>query len=239
MKKITSILLVLVMAFSLASCTGEEVAQEKQVPKITTIEQLEEIISKDVTDTNAKLVADQETLVANVDTYEKYETNINKVQDFYNQIIKETNDITIRMREYSIIYVEIVMSSDMSYKDKDKAIDDMYDLICDDAFEDIYDGICDDLMEDMYSAFYSGVVEDGYDYVPYKKWSDVLSQAYDMYSDCSSEVYDIWSDASSDIYEFWSDVSSAMWDGDEAEIEDEIKKLKGDIDKLKNPEKAA
>lgn len=237
MKRIISFLIVFTMVLSMASCTGETTQQEDKMLSITTIEQLEETITKDITDTQTALTTEYESLVTEIDTYEKYEKNIDKVQAFYNKILDESNKLSIRMREYSTIYVEIVMASDMQYKEKEKAIEDMYDLICDDASDDIYDAICDDLMGDMFDAFYDGVVSDGYDYAPYKKWSDVLSDSYDMWSDCSSDVYDIWSDLQSDIYDFWSDVSDAMWDGDEEEVDKEVEAFKADIEEMKNPEK--
>ena len=233
MKKVIVFVLAAVMLFSLASCGGETVSNGEKKVSVNTIEELEETVEKDVTDTVDGLRAEYDQLIAEIDTYDKYVENIAKVNEFYDRINEENRAISIRMREYSITYTELVLKSGSSNSDKYDAIEDLYDCIYDDACGDIYDGIYDDLMGDMYDAIYDGVVEGGYDYAPYKEWSDTSSEAYKIWSDSLSDIYDEWSDALSDIYDFWSDVSGDLWDGDTDKVNEEITKFREDIDKLK------
>lgn len=233
MKKIIGFILAAVMICSMAACGGETVSNGEGKVTVDTIEELEGIVEKDVTDTVNGLRAEYDQLITEIDTYDKYVKNIKEVNEFYNRINEENRAICIRMREYSITYTELVLKSSDSNSDKYDAIGDLYDCIYDDACGDIYDGIYDDLMGDMYDSLYDGVVSDGYDHVPYKEWSDTSSDAYKVWSDGLSDIYDEWSDALSDIYDFWSDVSSDLYDGDTDKVKDEINKFMEDIDKLK------
>ena len=238
MKKIIAITLTLIMAVAMTACSGETTvttSEEKQV-SVGTIEELEALIEEDVTNTTSALNTEYEELVAEINTFEAYKNNIEKVQDFYNRISAENREMCIRMREYSVAYAKLITGSNAANDEKEDAIDSMYDAIYDDACGDIYDAIYDDLMGDMYDAFYDGVVSDGYDYVAYERWYDMSSEAYDMWSDCGSDIYDQWSDCGSDVYDFWSDIYSAMWDDDEADIQEEIEGFEADIKAMREVE---
>ena len=224
MKKVIALILAAVMICGMTACGGETVSNGEKKVSVNTVEELEGIVEKDVTDTVDGLRAEYDQLAAEIDTYDKYVENIGRVNEFYTRISEENRAICIRMREYSITY---------SNSDKYDAIGDLYDCIYDDACGDIYDGIYDDLMGDMYDAIYDGVVSDGYNHAPYKEWSDMSSDAYEIWSDSLSDIYDEWSDALSDIYDFWSDVSGDLWDGDTDKVNEEITKFRADIDKLK------
>ena len=235
MKKIFTLSVVLIMMLAMTACGTETTVttpDNKQV-SVGTIEELELLIEEDITGTTTALKTEYEELVAEIDTFEEYQENVDKVQAFYDKINDENRNLCIRMREYSVAYAELITNMDGSYDEKEDVLDDMYDTLYDDASGEIYDALYDDLMGDMYDSFYSGVVSDGYDHVPYKVWSDISSDAYDMWSNCGSDIYDEWSDFGSDVYDFWSDIYSAMWDGDNEEIEEEIIKFKEDIEALK------
>lgn len=238
MKKIIAIILTLVMAAAMTACSGEATvttSEEKQV-SVGTIEELELLIEEDVINTTSTLNTEYEALLAEINTFETYQKNVDKVQAFYDKIYAENREMCIRMREYSVAYAKLITSSNMTNDEKEDAIDSMYDAIYDDACGDIYDAIYDDLMGDMYDAFYDGVVSDGYDYVAYERWYDMSSEAYDMWSDCGSDIYDEWSDCGSDVYDFWSDIYSAMWDDDDAEIQEEIEAFESDIKTMREIE---
>lgn len=239
MKKIVALALVIAMALGTAACgtNGTTVtdADDKKV-SVSSIEELEEIVDKDVIDTEAKLRVEFEALATEIDTYDKYVKNKSKVEEFYSTIHKETKSICIRMREYSIAYTEIVMKENETNDDKYDAMEDLYDIIYDDACGEIYDLIYDDLLGDMYDFIYEGVVSDGYDYTGYEQWADTSSEAYDMWSDSLSDVYDEWSDALSDIYDFWSDVCGHIYDGGTEDVNEEISKFREEIEGLKNGE---
>ena len=251
MKKL-KLLLAAFMVFGLVGCGGDNQSttpsnSNTSAPKeetnsnstnltdlssLTTIEQLEEYIEKDIENTLSKLTTDQEKLSSEIDTYEKYVNNVSKVEAYYNEALEETNQLGIRLREYSLKYAQIVLDNKNGYDEKYDELDGIYDCIYDDAGKDMYD-IYDDILKDMYDIFYDGVVKDGYDVVPYKEWSDVHSNEYDLWSDTRSEVYDIWSDARSDIYDFGSDIKSEVYDRDDERINKIITKFTDDISKLK------
>lgn len=210
MKKFLTLLLAITMLFSLSACgektTNDTVSNSKSVSKTTVtkaynIEELDELVLKDVTDTITTLNTEFEKLSTDINTYDKYKTDIGKVKDFYDRVQNDTKLLCIRLREYSSAYAELILSSDKSFDDKYDEFDALYDSVYEDARDEIYDEIYDGVLDDMYDRFYDGILDDAYDNIPYEKWSDARADEYDLWSDTRSEVYDIWSDAGSDIYD--------------------------------------
>lgn len=239
MKRIITLVLAMVVLFTLASCGGDTtVSNGEKTVSVGTIEELQEVMANDVVDTAEGLRAEYDMLMAEIDTYDKYIKNVDKVEAFYNKVNEETKAICIRMREYSISYTEIVMDSNDTNEEKYDTIGDLYDCIYEDACGDIYDSIYEDLLGDMYDSIYGGVVRDGYEYAQYEEWSDASSAAYDMWSDSLSDVYDEWSDALSDIYDYWSDVYGDIYGGDEQGVREETAKFREEIGGLKAEEES-
>ncbi len=209
--------------------TGDEA--KKQIG----FEELNEVVSTDIENTISAIKSEYEKLVTDIDTYEKYLENTDKVEAFYKQVYEDTKYLCIRMREYSINYAKEIMASDKSNDDKYKDFEELYDCIYDDAGDDIYDGIYGGVLDDIYDDFYDGILDDAYDNgAPYDEWSDARSNEYDWWSDARSDVYDDWSDFRSDVYDFWSDMRSELWDDDIERAEEKIVDFQEDIEKIKN-----
>lgn len=203
-------------------------------------EELNGAVSTDVDSTIFAIKSEYEKFVNEIDTYEKYLENTDKVEAFYKQVYDDTQNLCIRMREYSINYAEAIMASDKSNDDKYKDFEELYDFIYDDAGDDIYDEIYDGILDDIYDDFYDGILDDAYDNgAPYDEWSDARSNEYDWWSDARSDVYDEWSDFRSDVYDFWSDMRSELWDDDIERAEEKIVDFQEDIEKLKNKDTQA
>ena len=185
---------------------------------------LDETVSTDVDITISAMKAEYEKIITDIDTYEKYLENTDKVEAFYKQVYEDTKQLCIRMREYSLDYAEAIMASDKSNDDKYKDFEKLYDCIYDDAGDDIYDEIYDGILDDIYDDFYDGILDDAYDNgAPYDEWSDARS-----------DVYDEWSDFRSDVYDFWSDMRSELWDDDIERAEEKIADFRKDIEKIKS-----
>lgn len=198
-------------------------------------EELNEAVSTDVENTVSAIKSEYENLVTEIDTYEKYLDNTDKVKAFYKQVCEDTKNLCIRMREYSVNYAERIMASDQSNEEKYEDFEELYDCIYDDAGDDIYDEIYEGILKDVYDAFYGGILEDAYDQdVTYEEWSDALSNEYDWWSDACSDVYDEWSDCLSDVCDFWSDVTGELWNDDAERAEEKIVDFQERIEKLKS-----
>lgn len=208
---------------------------EDETTKQTDFKELKETVSTDVDSTISAMKATYEEMIIDIDTYEKYLENTDKVETFYRQICEDTKQLCIRMREYGVGYAETIMASDKSNDDKYTDFEKLYDCIYDDAGDDIYDEIYDGILDDIYDDFYDGILDDAYDNgVPYNEWADARSDEYDWWSDARSDVYDEWSDFRSDIYDFWSDMRSELWDDDIERAEEKIVDFQEDIEKLKS-----
>lgn len=219
---------------------SEDTAESKnsmgdETAKQSDFKELDETVSTDVDSTISAMKAKYEKIIADINTYEKYLENTDKVEAFYRQICEDTKQLCIRMREYSINYAKAIMASEKPNDDKYKDFEKLYDCIYDDAGDDIYDEIYDGILDDVYDDFYDGILDDAYDNgAPYDEWSDARSDEYDWWSDAHSDVYDEWSDFRSDVYDFWSDMRSELWDDDVDRAEGKIVDFQEDIEKLKN-----
>lgn len=193
------------------------------------LDTLREAAAKDTEDAFAKLTDEYEKLLAETDTYEKYLSNADKVEAFYSMVVDDTEQLCIRLREYSVEYAKIIVSSDESYRDKYDELEAIYDDLYDDIGEDIYDGILDDI----YDELYDGVLDDGYDNASYSEWAEVRSDEYDWWSDARSDVYRKWSDFRSEVYRFWSDIRSEVYKDRKEKVQSTIDDFVEDIEKMK------
>ena len=215
------------------SSNEEEQGSSKDESDATSLESIEESTIAYVENAVAELNSDYANLLKEVDTYQKYLANPEKVEQFYQAMVEKTKAICLEIREQSLVYAETVMASDMDEGDKYDALDGIFDYMYNDARDIVFDDIYDDLRDEAYDNLYDGVLEDAYDAFPYKEWSDARSDAYEWWSDSGSDVYEEWSDCGSDVYGFWSDVKSEVFQDDAAGVQKEIEKFRKDIEKLK------
>ncbi len=202
--------------------------------KINTSEELKEKVKNDIDDTITKLNNDFESLKKEINTYEKYSKNKDKIQEFYINISNTQNQLNIRLREYSLSYTQSIVNSNLSSDEKYEKLEDLYDIIYEDAADDIYEKIDNGVLKNMFDTYYDGILEDAYDKVSYEKWYHITSKEYDMWSDTSSDIYDNWSDLKSDIDKLYTDISDEIWEEDMERANEKLQNFKEDIDTLKN-----
>lgn len=181
---------------------------------VTTLEELEARIEEHLAATIASLNTQWEELAAEIDTYEKYVENAERVSAFYQTVIDETDQMCIMLFEYSAAYARMVLDSDMSADDKYDAIEGINDCLYEDACDEINDEIYEGLLDDMNDYFYEGILDDAQDDVDYSDWYDVCSDEYNQWYDAASEVYGLYYDAASEIYSFYYDMASELYGRD-------------------------
>ena len=147
---------------------------------ITTLDELEARIEEHLAATIASLNSQWEALAAEIDTYEKYVANTEKISAFYQTVIDETDLMCIMLYEYSAAYARMILDSDMSADDKYDAIDGINDCLYEDACDEINDEIYEGLLDDMNDYFYEGILSDAQDDVDYSDWYDVCSDEYNQ-----------------------------------------------------------
>lgn len=181
---------------------------------VTNLEELEKRIDEHLTLCIESLYSRWKSLEADIDTFGKYVSNVEKVSTFYETIIEETEGMCIMLYDYSAIYARMVLDSDMSYKDKYKEIKGINDCIYKDACDEIHDEIYEGILDEMKDHFYDGILEDGKDTMDYSDWYDIYADEYDQWYDTYSEVYEIYYDTLSDIYSFYIDMSGDIYGND-------------------------
>ena len=121
---------------------------------------LRDAVDSQTEDLKNRLTVQSQTLTSEIDSYDAYKENVDKVEEFYDTVVTETNKTLILLRKDSSAYAAALLASDRDqddiYNDLDDIVDDVYDGGCDDISDDIYDG----LMDDMRDAFYDGVLDD-------------------------------------------------------------------------------
>jgi hypothetical protein len=217
------------------SSTGDNDVAIIQPPTTITImgfSDLDEAVSNEVNEIIDNLDSEYQNLVANIDTYEKYQDNIDKIEAFYAVILEDTRTLCIRMREYSIKYAEAILSSDQSNDDKYEDFDELLDVIYEDASDEILDEIYNGILDEVLDDFYNGALDDKPDGISYDEWYDIRSDEYDWWSDTRSDVYDEWSDLRSDVYDLWSDIRGELWDDDIEKAKDDLIDFIEEVEKL-------
>lgn len=201
--------------------------------KANSYEELEKAMNDDIDKTTSELKKDFDTLSAGIKTYDDYVKKAKEVEDYYDKVVGTTKELDIRMREYALKYVELILKKEKSYDDKYDAMKDMEKAVYDKGGDKIEDAIYDDLGDDCEDAFYEGVLDDQPDSVSYSDWYDVRSDEYSNWYDMRSDVYSDWYDMRSEIYSFYYDVAGKLYSKDEDGVQKKIDDFKEDIEKLK------
>ncbi|MBQ4166352.1 MAG: hypothetical protein IJD85_08525 [Oscillospiraceae bacterium] len=211
-------------------------ASEPEIPALSadSVDNLADIVEKDVGDTIAVLNSEYEQLKAELNTFDIYLANADKMEAFYEKVNVTNRNLCIRMYEYSLNYAEIIINSDMTFDDKYDELDNLLDDVYDDAGDEILDGIYDGILEDMLDDYYDGIIENGQDTVEYSTWYHARSDEYEWWYDTRSDVYEDWYDFRGDVYEFWSDLRGEMWDDDQEKALEKIEDFRKDIEKMKD-----
>ena len=203
------------------------------VTGITTIDELEEQVQKQLTDAIDSLSLRWKELSAELDTFKKYCENAERVSDFYETIIAETEQMCIMLCEYSAVYARMILDSDLSADDKYDAIDGINDCLYDDACDEIHDEIYEGILDDMQEYYYDGILDDAKDNVNYSDWYNVKSEEYSQWYDTSSKVYGLYYDASADIYSFYYDMSGELYSRDYDRAEKVYERFLTKINRMK------
>lgn len=200
---------------------------------VTSLEEMEARIEEHLASTIDSLNTRWEDLAAEIDTYEKYVKNAERVSGFYQTVIAETEQMCIMLYEYSAAYARMILDSDLSADDKYDAIEGINDCLYEDACDEINDEIYEGLLDNMNDYFYEGILNDAQDDVDYSDWYDVCSSEYNQWYDTASEVYGLYYDAASEIYSFYYDMASELYGRDFERAETIYERLLEKIAKAK------
>lgn len=202
------------------------------IKEAKTLEEVEGIVSTDVESTINELNAEWEKLKEEVNTYDIYLNEIEKVETYYDKIQSTTEQLCIRLYAYSANCAELILSSNKEYRDKYDDLEMINDIIYKNACEEIKDRIYDGILEDIKDTFYDGIIKDAEDTVPYSDWYDTSSDEYEMWYDTSSEVYEIYYDTGSDIYEFYYDLRGDVYSNDMESANKTLQDFQEDVSKI-------
>lgn len=206
---------------------------EKIVVKGNTIEELKANSKADIENLTTRLENEWKILSGETKSFDSYKKNQEKISNYYDEIVKDSEEFSIRVREYALKYGEIIVNSDKSFDDKYDELEGIYDDIYDGVAEDLYNNIYNGLLEDMYDYYYDGILSDAYDNVSYDDYSDISSTEYKNYSNAQSDVYKAYYKCRSDVYQFYSKLQRKIFSKDLDKAKEIIQDFSKDIEKLK------
>lgn len=135
-------LMCLGLCLILSGCTSTPVAKNDAERKVnvnvievsaSSVDEIEEMAIKDVEDTKKKLESERDALGEIIKDYNSYTKNVDKVKSYYEDALKQTELLSVRLREYAYKYAELIVNEDTSYKVKYKDLSGIYEYIYEDA----------------------------------------------------------------------------------------------------------
>lgn len=214
---------------------SESVVESDTCSDITssgTLDELKVVISSDVENTISGLIAEWGELKSEIDSYAKYVEKVDVVEEFYDKINETSEQICVRLQEYTLAYARQIMSSNMPIIEKCETFDDLLNCIYEDAAGAVLDGIYEELLGDMLDTFYEGVISDSESSASYSEWYDITVNEYGNWFDTSTDVYSHWYDTTVDIYSFYYDMTIELYSNDIEGAEECMDDYEKDIEKL-------
>lgn len=204
------------------------------IDSVTSFDELDDLIDNYVTGKVKQLKSLWNSLSSEVDSFDKYCDNSDRVSAFYNTVLNETEQICLSLYEYTAVYSRKVLDSNLSAEKKYKTIDGIKDVIYDEACEDIKKKIYDGILEDIKNYYYDDIIEKARDKVDYSKWDEVSSKEYNQWDEVTSAIYTLYDDTSSDIYSFWNDLSEELYNDNTERADKRYDRFLKKIAKVKN-----
>lgn len=217
MKKTLTLLLVLIMVFSLSACNNKEnnsdelQEQETQFQQ-NELEKLETIIDAEVQNTIDTLYAEFNELSGEIKSFDDYVKNEKKIAQFYKHIDAKTRATFNGLKEYTLKYAVAIMESQYPTHIKAHKLEDLYECLYVSACDKLYDEIYTTLLDQVLDAFHSGALDEYT--IPYEEASEIISIDYNNWDDTRSNVKYHYEKATTFIYNFYYDLSEALSVGD-------------------------
>ena len=154
------------------------------------------------------------TLLSEVDTYDKYCDNSALVDTFFANLEEQTNALFDKSGQKSAYYFRLALEQFEDNTNLEQVFEDYYDSVYDAAYENFYEEIYDRLFDDIYDDIYDTMLDEAYDKVPYQEWSEASSDFYNKWSDAHEQAYLAYSNARNKAYVLYTNMRSNALYGD-------------------------
>lgn len=200
-----------------------------------TLDTIDAAIKKEYTSRIASLKNEAESLMNELNTYEVYAANDDRVDALYKHIVEEINSLCIEMKEYAVHYVELILESDASASDKSDALDRMYDYAGDNASKAIYNDIYSKLIGDLYDGFLGNtlVLSNVPASASFEEWEYLYDDEWYRYRTIRDYVYFLGDRLEADVYSFKGAIDTALYNGDDERMQEKINQFKASIEVAK------
>lgn len=234
MKKFVSVLTLTAMLMTIVTCAAgaEDAGSTATVGTLDEPEDLEFIIDDQVYATIDEIAAECEALTQELDTFDKYAENKDKVDAFYDKVVSATEALCIDLRAYSVDYARLILAHDASNEEKCNLL---HHYLCEQILiyycPQVYD-LYETILPVMYDAYFEGIISDANEAVPYSDWSAARSAELSNWSFACSAVLSELSDCCLDIFGFWSELTGRLTQDDVDGARDTTDAFQNDVEEL-------
>ena len=215
MKKIITIVLVVVMLFSLSACGKKTDFTDNETLNYSLTSMSDEFKT-----TSENFYSKAETIAKNMgDTYNGYTDYINEVYTLYDEILTKSEDIYLRTQNDSIEYYEMVASyvalNDECWEEYMRAFEDVLDSSMTSYYDVCYDSlnyIHNECIELLKSEFYSDKIDADTYFKETENLNNLFTKTSSKLHDLHLERYDTILD---DFYDVYSGFSAGNTNVDE------------------------
>lgn len=157
----------------------------------------------------AELNEEWADLSSKIDTFDKYKSNLEEVEEFYAHIEAVSDQTRLMLTRYEVAYARLILESDLSSEDKRQCMDDMMTYVSNGegrGMEEIKNKYYD-LLDEIKDYFYEGIVEEAKDEAGYS-W--IRNGAYNSWENAKTEIRNDWEYTSSDLHSFFAELDLAI-----------------------------
>lgn len=230
MKKIIAILLPLLLLSGCANNGGSDNSN-----KINSLETFQKIVLEDASKTRQKVEEEASKLRSEIKSKKDYYDNIDKIEENFNNLLKDFKALHVRIREYLYELGESLMPLDEA---KEEALYEAVRSITYKKSDDLK-GEYENLVKTVRvnEKYYSPLLYEGYNRKDKKESSKVSAASSALSGLCSkinSDFYDTQRSLMLDAERFNSDLAKTTKNKDEEIAQKAFKKLEEAIEKAKN-----
>ena len=195
----------------------------------TPVDGVDEAVMADLESTLEALENEWKEISTEVDTFEKYVADPDRIEEFYDKIVETVEALCLRQRQFAIEYANVILQSDSQTKYRDLMY--LHSSLYGDSRREILGATYNGILKKIHQYYYNGILKKGKKTASYSVWNEARSDEYSWWSDARSTVYSTWSDTYSDIYSFWSDLRSEVYSKDWDTAQKVIDKFQKKLDR--------
>lgn len=221
----------MIKSSDLPNSISENVVFDTTIKSITSTEEFDTIVMNQVFECILALNNEWISLSNDINTYDKYSKDSDKVEDLYNHLADASESILVMIQKYGISYAKLVLESKSSSEDKYNDIEDFSYCIYEDACGMVEDKIYNCILGQMKDYYYNGMLKNAKNDEDFDDWSVVYNNDSRRWSKAYNKVGAKVLLARSDIKNYYKRLRDALAGNDINEANKALQDFIRDVEK--------